>query len=137
MRLPLIFLLTRLTIRNLFMTRLTLTAAVLMTAAVTTFSIPLVHPTRGAGPAAAFQAKGQQEPDSKAGKAMLRRRHELDLLQGTWYRISSEMSGHKVFVENEWPIPATSQKFAIVFKDDGWYDVGKPARLGTAARGVA
>ena len=71
MRLPLSLLLTPLTMRNLFMTRLTLTAAVLMTAAVTTFAIPFVHPTKGAGPAAAFQAKGQQEPDSKARKAML------------------------------------------------------------------
>ena len=128
MRLPLRFLLTSLTMRNLLMTRLKLTAAVLMTAAVSTFAIPFVHLTRGAGPAAAFQVKGQQEPDSKARKAMLRRRHELDLLQGTWYRISSEMNGHKVFVENEWPIPATSHKFAIVFKDDGWYGVGKDGK---------
>lgn len=128
MRLPLSFLLTPLTKRNLLMTRLTLTAAVLMTTAVSTFAIPFVHPTRRAGPAGAFQVNGQQEPDSEANKAMLRRRHELDLLQGTWYRISSEMNGHKVFVESKWPIPATTHKFAIVFKDDGWYGVGKDGK---------
>ncbi len=71
MRLPLSFLLTPLTKRNLLMTRLTLTAAVLMTTAVSTFAIPFVHPTRRAGPAGAFQVNGQQEPDSEANKAML------------------------------------------------------------------
>ena len=29
------------------------------------------------------------------------------------------------FVENDWPIPATSPGFTVVFKDDGWYGLDK------------
>jgi len=118
------------TLRAFLITKVTIAAVVLVTAAaVAALTIPLVHPTLGAGWRAALHGEGPRQPESKNDrKAMLRRRHELDLLQGTWYRISSEINGHKSFVAINEPIPANSPGLMVVFKGDGWYGAGRDGK---------
>jgi uncharacterized protein (TIGR03067 family) len=114
------------TLRSLLMIRVIFAMAVLATATVVTaVSLPFIRPSRGAGPSAAFQDKGTQQPAPKSEndrKAALRLRHDLDLIQGTWYRVSSEVDGKKVPMEiNGEPIPADSPWIRFVFKGDIWY----------------
>jgi len=113
------------TLRTMLMTRLTIAAAVLVTAtAVAALTIPFVHPTLGAGPRAAATGERPQLPDAKNDQDAMARR-ELISIQGTWYRISSEVNGKKVPLEiNGQPIPPKDPMLMIVFKDDGWYGVG-------------
>ena len=94
-------------------------AALVAAAAVTSVAIPLTHPIRGAGGAAAFRGERPQQSQSEPDKAMLRRQHDLDLLQGTWHRISSEVDGQKMPPE---------PKVTIVFKGDGWYGAGRDGK---------
>ena len=113
--------LTEATLRTLLMTRITLAAALLATAAAAvSLTIPFIRPTLGAGSRVAFTGERLQPPDPVVNQDATARR-DLDLLQGTWYRVSSKVEGKKVSL----PLPPKDPALMIVFKGDGWYGIDK------------
>ena len=108
------------------MTRITLAAALLATAAaVATLTVPLIRPTYGGRLACRLARRGIATARSTVDQDALAR-HDLDLLQGTWYRVSSEVEGKKVpFEHNGQPIPPKDPALMIVFKGDGWYGMDR------------
>jgi RNA polymerase sigma-70 factor (ECF subfamily) len=103
---------------TILVTRLTIGAGVLVTAtALGIAAIQWVHPSHGAG--APVRSPRQEDDREKSA------RDDLKLLQGTWYRISSEVEGRNVPMEADGrPIPPNDPCLMLVFKDDGWYTVG-------------
>jgi RNA polymerase sigma factor (sigma-70 family) len=107
--------------RTLLVTRSTIAATVLATAAaVSTMAMPLL-------------STAQPQPESKKDynaklRIEQRRRHDLALLQGTWRRVSSEVDGRKVYPDPNQPVLPDSPVYRVVFKDDGWYDFGPGAK---------
>jgi RNA polymerase sigma factor (sigma-70 family) len=117
--------LTEATLRTLLMSRISLATALLATAAaVATVSIPYLRPTLGAGSRVAFSDERLQ-PSDRVDDLDAMARRDLDLLQGAWYRVSSETAGKKWPAErNGQPIPPKDPALMIVFKGDGWYQMG-------------
>ena len=117
--------LTEGTLRALLMTRITIaTALIATTTAVATLTISLIRPTLGAGSRVAVREERLQPPDRVDDLDAMARR-DLDLLQGAWYRVSSETAGKNWPAErNGQPIPPKDPALMIVFKGDGWYQMG-------------
>jgi RNA polymerase sigma-70 factor (ECF subfamily) len=133
---PRIAALIRAATRTWLLTRLTIAAGVLATAtALVVVTISFVHPSHGAatsfasaaappGSAATPLQSGRQEGDRDKLT-----RDDLRLLQGTWYRISSELRKNVPMEAGGRPIPPDESALMLVIKDDGWYGVGPGGNL--------
>ena len=83
-------------------------------------TVPFIRPTLGAGSHVAAMDEGLQPPGQVVDQDAIARR-DLDLLQGTWYRVSSEVEGKKVPLS----LPPKDPALMIVFKGDGWYGMDR------------